>query len=194
MFDRTIVVPYPPESPASGIRDETFHPVVWYRREFAGHCAAGRLLVLHFGAVDYRATVWVNGQLVVKHEGGHTPFHADITEVLRAEGDQEVVVRAEDQPHDLEQPRGKQDWQVQPHAIWYRRTTGIWQPVWLEEVSATRIESLRWTPDLERTCVCLDLRVRRVDERPLRLRVGLSLRGDSIPPGRWSAMTAGSRL
>jgi beta-galactosidase/beta-glucuronidase len=101
-------------------------------------------VLLHFGAVDYAAQVWVNGQLVAEHEGGHTPFHADVTDALTA-GEQVVVVRAEDHPTDPEQPRGKQDWQPEPHVIWYHRTTGIWQPVWLETVPARHIEAVRWT-------------------------------------------------
>ena len=73
-------------------------------------------MLLHFGAVDYRAEVWVNGQHVAAHEGGHTPFSADITAALRTGDEQVIVVRAEDHPHDLAQPRGKQDWQPEPHA------------------------------------------------------------------------------
>jgi len=129
-FESIIIVPFPPESELSGINDKGYHPVVWYRREFDHAEGDGRLL-LHFGAVDYAAKVWVNGELVASHEGGHTPFSADITTSLRSEGRQVIVVRAEDQPLDVTQPRGKQDWQEQPHAIWYHRTTGIWQPVWL---------------------------------------------------------------
>ena len=130
-FDRSITVPFPPESELSGINDKSFHPVLWYRRTFsvpAPEHAGGRLLI-HFGAVDYRATVWVNGQHVADHEGGHTPFSADITSSLTASGEQVVVVRAEDQPLDVTQPRGKQDWMPSPHAIWYDRTSGIWQTV-----------------------------------------------------------------
>src|SRR5438128_3208202 len=79
VFDRTIVVPFPPESRLSGIEDTGFHPVVWYRGEFALDEDLGEeTLRLHFGAVDYRASVWVNGRLAVSHEGGHTPFSADI--------------------------------------------------------------------------------------------------------------------
>jgi beta-galactosidase/beta-glucuronidase len=102
-FDRIIVVPFPPESASSGVGAEEFHPVVWYHRRFRHRCPPGRRLLLHFGAVDYRAAVWVNGQLVAEHEGGHTPFYADVTEALRSGGEQDLVVRAEDQPADLEQ-------------------------------------------------------------------------------------------
>ena len=157
-FDRQIQVPYPPESELSGINDKGFHPVVWYRRTFAVEPVAGESLILHFGAVDYRAHVWVNGQLVATHEGGHTPFSADITTVL-VEGEQTIVVRAEDQPLDGTMPRGKQDWEPTPHVIWYDRTTGIWQPVWLEPVPATYITSFHLTPDLTRSTVTVDARL-----------------------------------
>ncbi|MGW0522234.1 sugar-binding domain-containing protein [Crossiella sp. NPDC003009] len=148
-FDRTIAVPYPPESKRSGIGDRGFHPVVWYRREFtAAPPAPGRALLLHFGAVDYRATVWVNGHQVGAHEGGHVGFSLDVTWALAQSGAQVVTVRVEDWPQDTAQPRGKQDWAVEPHVIWYHRTTGIWQPVWLEEVPALRVDSLHWTPEV----------------------------------------------
>jgi beta-galactosidase/beta-glucuronidase len=147
-FDRTITVPFPPESEMSGINDTGFHPVLWYRRSFDATAAPGGRLLLHFGAVDYRASVWVNGDLVAIHEGGHTPFSADITASLKPSGEQVVVVRAEDQPLDITQPRGKQDWLPKPHAIWYNRTSGIWQTVWLEPVAGTFIEDFQLTPDL----------------------------------------------
>ena len=110
-FERTIRVPYPPESVASGVGDAGFHAVCWYRTvvDLAAGERSQRLL-LHFGAVDYAARVWVNGQPVVQHEGGHTPFSADITDALGGHDRIEIVVRAVDDPHDLAQPRGKQDW------------------------------------------------------------------------------------
>jgi len=180
-FTRTIQVPFPPESQASGVHDPAFHPVVWYRRTFdlpeAGRTGA---LLLHFGAVDYRAQVWVNGQVVARHEGGHTPFSADIATALRPGAEQEVVVRAEDRPDDLAQPRGKQDWELRPHRIWYHRTTGIWQPVWLEPVAPVHIAELRWTPDLDRGLLGLQLRLSAPPPRPLALRIRLSLRGITL--------------
>src|SRR5215210_1550543 len=118
-LDRSIEVPFPPESPASGIGDPAYHPVVWYSRTFTAPQQPGERLLLHFGAVDYRATVWVNGTQVASHEGGHTPFSADITAALRPDGEQVVTVRAEDVPTDMTQPRGKQDWRPRPHIIWY---------------------------------------------------------------------------
>ena len=174
---RRITVPFPPESPASGIGDTGFHRVLWYRRTFPAPQGPGERLVLHFGAVDYSAHVWVNGQLVAEHVGGHTPFSADVTDALVPLGEQEVVVRAVDDPQDLEQPRGKQDWQERPHAIWYERTSGIWKSVWLEPVPATRIEHLRWTPDVDAAVLRLDVRLNHVSQQRLRLGLRLSHEG-----------------
>jgi len=184
-FDREILVPFPPESRASGIGETGYHPVVWYRRTFRrGDAERGERLLLHFGAVDYRADVWVNGKLVVRHEGGHTPFSADITDVL-GDGEQEIVVRAEDDPTDLAQPRGKQDWEPAPHRIWYHRTTGIWQAVWLEPVPAIRVDGVRWLPDLDRGLLGVGVRLNAAPEAPLTLRLRLSARGELLADDRW---------
>lgn len=182
VFDRTIIVPFPPESQASGIGDASPHPIVWYRRSFQvpPEHHNDRLL-LHFGAVDYRAQVWVNGQLVMQHEGGHTPFSADIAKAIRPdEAEQIIVVRAEDQPADLTQPRGKQFWEPTPRRIWYHRTTGIWQPVWLEPVNSTYITDVRWTPDLQRGLLGVQVQLNAHPEHALTLRVQLSLRGTPL--------------
>ncbi|MCC2693441.1 glycoside hydrolase family 2 TIM barrel-domain containing protein [Nodularia sp. LEGE 04288] len=144
-----IEVPFAPESTKSGIGDLGFHPNCWYEREFETPAGDGRLL-LHFGAVDYRARVWVNDQYIAEHEGGHTSFSLDITHALNDSGTTKVTVWAQDDPHDLAKPRGKQDWQLKPHSIWYPRTSGIWQTVWLESVGATYLGHLRWMPDCER--------------------------------------------
>ncbi len=102
-FDREIEVPFAPEAPASGVGDTSLYRACWYRRTFAApQLPAGHRLWLRFGAVDHHATVWVNGRQVAEHEGGYTPFGADVTDVLAADGEQEVVVRAYDDPLDLE--------------------------------------------------------------------------------------------
>ncbi len=105
-FAREILVPFPPESSASGVGDTGPHSVVWYRRGFvAPEVGTSQRVILHFGAVDYRANVWVNGEHVGYHEGGHTPFVCDVTLALRGTGGESViVVRAEDRPEDLSQP------------------------------------------------------------------------------------------
>ncbi|MGH2551427.1 MAG: glycoside hydrolase family 2 protein, partial [Thermomicrobiales bacterium] len=178
-FDRAIVVPFPPESPASGINDKYPHRVVWYRRIV--QASAGNTQqrwLIHFGAVDYRAKVWVNGQLVAEHEGGNSSFSADITAALRSDSDdQVVVVRAEDDADDLTQPRGKQYWKRDPGEIWYHRTTGIWQPVWLESVPSAYIAGLRWTTDLQRGRIGLRVELNRKPAKSLALRVNLALHG-----------------
>lgn len=180
IFNRTIIVPFPPESSASGIGDKDFHPVVWYRKEFKVEQGRERVL-LHFGAVDYQAEVWINGYSVACHEGGNTPFTADITQALDFTLESQVItLRAEDQPGDLAQPRGKQYWEKNPRRIWYDRTTGIWQPVWLEYVSNTYITEIRWTPDLDRGMVGMEVKLNQKPLHPLKLKVRLSLRGISL--------------
>jgi hypothetical protein len=130
-----ILVPFAPEAQRSGVEDTSFYRACWYRRTFEPPALKPQeRLVLHFGAVDYATTVWINGSRCACQEGGYTPFQVDITDLLHHEGPQELVVRAEDDPADLAKPRGKQDWQLEPHSIWYPRTTGIWQTVWLERV------------------------------------------------------------
>jgi hypothetical protein len=106
-------------------------------------------VLLHFGAVDYAAHVWVNGVRVGHHEGAAHAVPLRHDGVLDPSGRQVVTVLAEDDPHDLTKPRGKQDWQLEPHSIWYPRTTGIWQTVWLERVGRTYIDKIRWTPHVE---------------------------------------------
>ncbi|POH58697.1 glycoside hydrolase family 2 [Cryobacterium zongtaii] len=190
-FDRIIQVPFPFESAASGIHDTGFHRTVWFSRGFgAGDMAASgfdpgsplaKRIHLRFGAVDYGAKVWVDGCLLGEHEGGQTPFSFDITDVLDpTAAEHTVVVRAVDDPLDATQPRGKQDWRLDPHTIWYHRTSGIWQPVWLEATSETAVALLHWTPDL----VAGTVRVRvDLNQRPApgsTLRYALSYAGTPV--------------
>jgi beta-galactosidase/beta-glucuronidase len=186
-FDRAIRVPYPPESEASRIGDQRFHPVCWYRTVLDVLPAerGGRVLV-HFGAVDYHAKVWANGALVTEHSGGHTPFTADITEVLGEHGCVELVVRAADDPSDLAQPRGKQDWLEQPHEIWYPRTTGIWQTVWLEAVPPTSILNLVWTPHLEQWQMGLGVELCGRIEPGMSIRVRLEHKDQVLADDRYT--------
>lgn len=186
-FPREIVVPFPPESPASGINDPRFHPVLWYRRTVttaeisaAGWTASGDRMLLHFGAVDYRSEVWIDGCLVGRHEGGHTPFEFDITGYVRVGEPFTITVRAEDDPLDVGQPRGKQDWQETPHGIWYERTSGIWQPVWLEAVAETHITSLTWSCDLTRATVSVALELNSRPSSARRVSVRLSYAGELL--------------
>ncbi len=181
-FDRRILVPFCPQSELSGI-GELPGDVVWYRRRF--DAPQSECLLLHFGAVDYRATVWVNDVEVARHEGGHAPFSADITSVARAR-DNVVVVRAEDPLSDKTIPRGKQYWTPKPEGIFYTSTTGIWQTVWLEPLPARHIDRLRVTPDLAAGAADFEL------EAPGRAELIARLDGEIV--GRWSGLSGAGRL
>ncbi len=175
-----IMVPFSPETEASGLNASGYFNAVWYRRTFSRpNMAAGERLLLHFGAVDYCADVWVNGTKVCSHQGGYTPFRADITEVLRATEEQEVIVRAFDDPLDLAKPRGKQDWKPESHSIWYQRTTGIWQTVWMETVPATFVKVLNWTSNLKRWEIGLEAHIGGAQVERLRLAVSLRV-GETV--------------
>jgi beta-galactosidase/beta-glucuronidase len=168
---RAIVVPYAFQSRLSGIADPTFHDVVWYRRTFEVPAAwKGQRVRLHFGAVDYEATVWVNGQMVGRHEGGHTPFAFDVTPLLTSARNV-VTVRAWDPSTDRALPRGKQYWKEKSEAIWYTRTTGIWQPVWIEAVPPVHVERLRVTPDVDRSQVAVEAILNQAASADHQLRV-----------------------
>ena len=140
-----IVVPFPYQSELSGIGDKSVHECVWYARTFeVPREWRGLDLLLHFGAVDYRTTVWVNGQEVGHNQGGHVPFQFDIAPYVR-EGANRLTLRVVDR-QDADQPRGKQSVSGLPHDIDYYCTTGVWQTVWLEPVPPFRIEEVRITP------------------------------------------------
>ncbi len=174
-----IQVPFSPETAASGVGRTDLFRTVWYRRRFSSPILApGQRLVLHFEAVDYTADVWVNNVKMVRHHGAYTPFHTDVTDALRG-GEEEVIVRADDDPADLAKPRGKQDWKLEAHSIWYPRTTGIWQTVWIEVVSAVRIERLSWTSNLHRWEIGLEAVV--TDNTIGQLQLGVVLKaGETI--------------
>jgi len=168
-LSREILVPFPPESELSGIGERDFMPSVWYRRHFeVPETWEKKRIWLHFGAVDYQASVWVNGHLVGTHRGGYTPFSFDITDFLRA-GENELVVNAVDDTRSPAQPTGKQSKRFRPYGCLYTRTTGIWQTIWLEALPQPHIASLRMIPDLDAgqliltvavSCPFADLRLR----------------------------------
>lgn len=182
-FDRRIRVPYAPETPASGIGWKGPLPRVWYRRPLPA-AEPGRRTILHLGAVDRVCDVWVGGAHVAHHEGGYTPFSVDVTDHLGdGTGGGDLVVRADDDPLDLEAPRGKQDWRDEPHGIWYPRTTGIWRTAWLERVGERHIAGVDWRGDP--ASLRVDVRVELA--RPvagarlhLRLRTGDRLLADDV--------------
>ncbi len=181
-LDRRIQVPFAFESKLSGIGETGFHDVVWYRKRWKTPAAfEGKRVLLHFGAVDYEASVWVNGELVATHIGGHTPFKADVTDALAANGDNVIVVRAEDRGKDLFQPRGKQFWEEKSRAIWYTRTTGIWQTVWAEAVHPIYLEKVKYVPDIDAN----EIRIRAfvngpIEGRDVTLRTVITFKGEYV--------------
>ncbi|KGL42108.1 glycoside hydrolase family 2 [Listeriaceae bacterium FSL A5-0209] len=157
-FAKRIVVPFAYQTALSGIDDQAHHEIVWYKREFAlADLDGGKEVKLHFGAVDYSASIFVNGQKVGEHDGGHTSFTLDITPFVAGGEAVTLVVRVFDPQKDETIPRGKQSWTPEPDSIWYTNTTGIWQTVWLEIVDALHIEKLRMTPNVDTGMVELDL-------------------------------------
>ena len=150
-FSRNITVPYCFESRLSGIGDTSFHPWIWYRRAVTLPADwKGRRVLLHFGAVNYWSMVWVNGKLAGSHEGGNTPFAFDVTPLLQP-GANVLTVRAHFPPTDRYIPRGKQFWEPKSKSIFYTRTSGIWQPVWMEPVGASYLDRVKITPATDGT-------------------------------------------
>ena len=147
-LDSEITVPFCPESQLSGIENPDFMNAVWYRREASIPAEwAGRRVLLHFQAVDYDSTVWVNGVEVGRHRGGFSPFSCDLNGVAQAGDKITIVLRARDDGQ-KPQPRGKQSREFGPSGAIYVRTTGIWQSVWLEPVPDFALRRPRITPDL----------------------------------------------
>ena len=148
-FDGSILVPFCVESTLSGVgKTVTPNDRVWYRRSFTVPAAwRGERVLVHFEAVDYECTVWLNGALVGSHSGGSDAFSFDFTDFLRA-GANELLVSVWDPTSDGEQPRGKQI--LEPRGIWYTPVSGIWQTVWLEPVpKAHHLAELRLTPEFD---------------------------------------------
>lgn len=186
-FSRTIRVPFCYQSKLSGIGDPSFHDIVWYHRTFTVPTAyQGKRLILHFGAVDYECKVWVNGRLAAIHEGGHTPFDADITDLLQG-ADNSIVVKAVDYSRDAALPRGKQYWEETSAGIFYTRTTGIWQTVWIEPVHDLHIRRIRLTPDIDTNEVSLQAFVQGWDTRAkLQLKSVISFAGQVVSEDSFS--------
>ena len=199
-WNGTIIVPFSPETPASGIGDTSFYRRCWYRRTFEAPRAAGG----RAAAPPLRRRGLGGDRLGQRRaarsatKGDTRRSRADITELLDPTGPQTVVVRADDDPADLAKPRGKQDWQLEPHSIWYPRTTGIWQTVWLEKVPRPGSAALRWTPSLERWEIGFEAWIeRRARANGCGWASSCAPTGSCSPttPTRWSPArcTAGSR-
>ncbi|MBO3803992.1 MAG: beta-galactosidase [Candidatus Brockarchaeota archaeon] len=159
-FSREIVVPFPPESELSGIRETGFMEEVWYKRNFKiPRNWSGNRVLLHFGAVDYEAEVWVNGRKVGSHKGGYTPFSFDVTDSISFEKRNEVVVAARDGNRSGLQASGKQSPRLKSFGCYYTRVTGIWQTVWLEAVPKTYVRYFRFLPSHDGAKVYVEIKL-----------------------------------
>jgi hypothetical protein len=191
-IDRSILVPFAPETSSSGMELKGYLGECWYRRTFDRPALAiGHRAILHFEAADYTTRVWVNGHFAGSHEGGYTRFSFDVTDLLIAGDKQVIEVACQDDPHDLAKPRGKQDWLPEAHSIWYPRTTGIWQTVWVEVVPATHLRSVRWTPNVENWSIAIDARLSTggpsaAEAGRYKLRVELAVKGRVLADDTYS--------
>lgn len=156
-YQGEILVPFCAESALSGVGKEVgADSALWYKRIFTVPKSwRGHDILLNFGAVDWQTDVWVNGVKVGSHTGGYTPFSFNITPVLKAGGDNELVVRVWDPTDKGYQPRGKQV--TEPEGIWYSPVTGIWQTVWIEPVNTIHISGLKILPDIDRNTLTVDI-------------------------------------
>ncbi len=179
-FDREILVPFAYQTKMSGIGPtDEIHPVMWYRRSFTvPEEMAGKRVFLRFGAVDFEARVYVNGEQVTCHRGGYTPFGADVTAFLK-EGENDLCLRAEDR-QDCAQPRGKQYWERGLMGCWYTPVSGIWQTVYLESAGDTAVKRAHVTPDPDRHMCVLDLELDRKPDGPLEIEAALSFEGKPV--------------
>jgi beta-galactosidase/beta-glucuronidase len=148
-FDGKILVPFAVESSLSGVQKEVGeNNELWYKRTFTVPSAwKNKDIVLNFGAVDWKADVFVNDILVGTHQGGFTPFSFNITPYLTGKSGQKLVVRVWDPSDKGFQPRGKQT--SRPESIWYTPVTGIWQTVWLEPVASAHVTSVKAIPNID---------------------------------------------
>ncbi len=179
-LDKTITVPFCYQSAASGIGPtDEIHPIMWYRRKFTVPAQMkGRSILVNFGAVDYEATVYVNGMAVGGHKGGYTPFQLDVTPFLTA-GENDLCVRVVDMP-DPVQPRGKQYWKQGLFSCLYTASSGIWQTVYLEAARELRIDYIHVTPDIDKGLASVEIMLNRVPDKKVTLALEVTLEDKEI--------------
>ncbi|MES2418741.1 MAG: sugar-binding domain-containing protein [Bacteroidota bacterium] len=148
MYEGKILVPFAIESSLSGVGKTVGQDsLLWYRTHFEVKPQAKKTILLHFGAVDWKTEIYLNGKKAGSHEGGYDPFTIDITPFLKKGNKQELTISVWDPTDKGPQPRGKQ--QIKPGGIWYTPVTGIWQTVWIESVPETFIAATKQTPDID---------------------------------------------
>ncbi|MFX1567102.1 MAG: glycoside hydrolase family 2 protein [Promethearchaeota archaeon] len=158
-FDGKILVPFPIESALSGVKRK-LQPEqhLWYRRKFKiPESWKGKKILLHFGAVDWETTVWINKKLVGTHKGGYIPFHFEISEFLNGSQENDIKLSVWDPTDKGYQGQGKQS--LNPKIIFYTAVSGIWQTVWLEPVADTYIKNLKMVPNIDKESLELTIEV-----------------------------------
>ena len=184
-LDRQIQVPFCFESKLSGIHDTSIHDRMFYKRSFTvPEEWKGQRILLHFEAVDYECTAFVNEIPCITHTGGNTGFCADITDYLKPESEQTLAVSVYDPARDETIPRGKQFWEEKSASIWYTRTSGIWQSVWLEPVNPYHISHVRFTPDIDRDTITIEAEFSSYTEN-MYLEADISFKGEPICRDRY---------
>jgi beta-galactosidase/beta-glucuronidase len=157
----SILVPFAVESALSGVgKTVGKDSILWYKKTITAGATKNKNTLLHFGAVDWKCAVFVNGKEVGTHQGGYDPFSMDITNALKKGTKQDIAIRVWDPSDDGPQPRGKQI--KNPHGIWYTPVTGIWQTVWLEAVPKTYIAETKQTPDTDKKSLAVSAKVENV--------------------------------
>ena len=176
-LDMEITVPFAYQTKLSGVGPtDEIHPVIWYRRAFTVPAEMqGRRVLLRFGAVDFLAQVYVNGQMVGAHKGGYTPFLFDITPFLQ-DGENDLCLRVEDDP-DCTQPRGKQLWERGLMGCWYTPVSGIWQTVYLEAVGEYGVKHIHVTPDIDNNMMTAEIALDRWPREELEVELAVSFQG-----------------
>ncbi len=179
-LSREITVPFCYQSKASGIGPtDEIHPVMWYRRSFTlPENMQNKRVLIRFGAVDFEATVYVNGHCVGGHRGGYTPFALDATDFLQ-DGENDLCVRVVDMP-DPVQPRGKQYWKQGLYSCLYTASSGIWQTVYLEAVSDLYVDYIHITPDIDKGLAMAEIMLNRVPGREVTLSLNVTLNGKQV--------------
>ena len=169
-YTEQITVPFCRESVLSGIGDTDFCSCVWYRKRITlpEGWQGGKRVLLHVGACDYKADVWVNGKWIDYHIGGYVAFTVDITKAL-VEGENTITIRAIDDLRTGNQPAGKQSPQYGSFGCFYTRTTGIWQTVWLECVPEVYLQSARYFTDIDDCTLTAELHVKGGEDTPVEL-------------------------
>ena len=172
----SILVPFAVESVLSGIgKTVGKDSILWYKKTVSVPDSKNKNIILHFGAVDWLCTVFVNGKEVITHQGGYDPFSIDITQSLKKGSKQDIAVRVWDPSDDGPQPRGKQV--KKPQSIWYTPVTGIWQTVWMEAVPKTYIVETKQTPDVDQKLLRVSAKVENLQP------------GDQVTVSAWDGNT-----